>query len=344
MQDETSRPVAAKPKTLKDVSAASGLSLITVSRALREPERVQPETRARVHRAIREIGYVPNLTARSLVSSRSGMVGLVVPMLTSSLFADLAQGCASVLREAGLQMLLGVSMRDVAAEAEAVRTFIGRQADAIIVTGFAHTEDCAAMLRGYAGPVVETWNIRNERIDSAVGYDNRAAAAEMTRFLIGRGYRRIALVGGAVENNDQAADRNAGFLDTMREAGLPVDDWQVISLPTPTALEDGRVVLNRLMSEPQPPEAIFFHAEIPAQGAMLECLARGISVPRDLAIVGFGDMTLSSLLPTPLTTIRIRSFEIGASAARLVLDRLNGTVTEGRVVDVGYELVVRQSA
>jgi len=333
-----------RPKTLKDVSRASGVSLITVSRALREPDRVQPETRERIHRAIREIGYVPNLTARSLVSSRSGMVGLVVPMLSSSLFADLAQGCASVLREAGLQMLLGVSMRDVGTEAEAVRTFIGRQADAIIVTGFTHSDECRALLRGCAGPVVETWNLRDDRIDSCVGYDNRAAAVAMTRFLIERGYRRIAVVGGEFENNDQAIDRYAGFRATMREAGLPVEDAHVVSVPTPTAMADGRDALIRLMSGPNPPDAIFFQAEIPAHGAMLECLARGIAVPGDVAIVGFGDLTLSSLLPTPLTTIRVRSFEIGSQAAQLVVDRLNGTATGGRMVDVGFELVVRQSA
>ncbi|NOZ31652.1 MAG: LacI family transcriptional regulator, partial [Alphaproteobacteria bacterium] len=119
--------------TLTDVSRVSGLSLITVSRALRRPETVRLATREKVHKAIDEIGYFPNLTARSLVSNRSNMIGVVVPILSSSLFADFAQGVARVLQKKGVQMLFGVSQRSVDLEAEAVKTFIARQADAIIL-------------------------------------------------------------------------------------------------------------------------------------------------------------------------------------------------------------------
>lgn len=333
-----------KPKTLKDVSRVSGVSLITVSRALRHPETVQEATREKVHRAIEEIGYVPNLTARSLVSSRSNMIGLVVPILSSSLFADLAQGVASHLQRENLQMLLGVSQRNVDLEAEAVRTFIGRQADAIIITGFTHSQTCRSLLGSFSGPIVETWNLRNDMIDSVVGYNNYAAAAEMTRYLIGREYREIAVVGGDFENNDQAADRLEGFRATMREAGRFVSPSNIVSVPTPTTMERGREVMLSLMRRKRPPDAVFFHAEIPAHGAVMACLSQGISIPEKVAIAGFGDLSLSSLLPVPLTTIKIRSHEIGERAAQLVVQRLRGTGQESSVIDVGYELAVRQSA
>lgn len=333
-----------KPKTLKDVSHASGLSLITVSRALRQPETVQEATREKVLRAVDEIGYVPNLTARSLVSSRSNMIGLVVPILSSSLFADLAQGVANHLQRENLQMLLGVSQRNVDLEAEAVRTFIGRQADAIIVTGFTHSQACRNLLASFAGPVVETWNLRDDMIDSVVGYDNFAAAAEMTRYLIGKGYQEIALVGGDFENNDQAADRLAGFRTTMREAGRTVSPDNIVPVPTPTTMESGRAAMLSLMKRKRPPDAVFFQAEIPAHGAMLACISAGISIPDQVAIAGFGDLSLSPLLPVPLTTIKIRSHEIGERAAGLVVQRLNGSGKKNSVVDVGYELVARQSA
>ncbi len=332
-----------RPKTLKDVSKASGLSLITVSRALRQPETVQPGTRERVHRAIEEIGYVPNLTARSLVSSRSNMVGVVVPILSSSLFAELAQGIAGVLHGEGLQMLLGVSERSMMLENEAVRTFIGRQADAIIVTGFTHSQACRAHLQSFAGPVVETWNLRDNAIDMAIGYDNRLAAAEMTRYLIGRGYERIALVGGATEDNDQAEDRFAGFMNTMAKAGRSVPPEHVIWVPNPTTMESGRDAIGQLLRLDPAPDAVFFQAEIPAHGAVMECLSTGVAIPERIAIAGFGDLKLSAMLPVPLTTIQIRSQQIGERAAQMVIGRLKGDDTPQRF-DVGYELIARQSA
>ena len=333
-----------KPKTLKDVSKASGFSLITVSRALRRPESVHESTRHKVLTAIEKIGYVPNLTARSLVSSRSNIVGIVVPILSSSLFAELAQGVAGVLRRENMQMLMGVSERSKDLEADAVKAFIGRQADAIIVTGFTHSETCRALLADFPGPVVETWNLSDTVIDLAVGYDNFKASAEMTRYLLQKGYRRLALVGGAFENNDQAQDRFSGFMSAMAEGGHSVPDDFVVSVPNPTTLESGRDAFMSLMSRTPKPDAVFFHAEIPAHGAVMACLANGITIPDTVAIAGFGDLSLSSLLPVPLTTVRVKSHEIGERAAHLVIDRLRGAELESRIVDVGYEIVVRRSA
>jgi len=335
--------------TLKDVSAASGVSLITVSRALRQPDTVQKATRAKVMKAIEDIGYVPNLTARALVSNRTDMIGVVVPILTSSLFADFAQGVAAVLTGRHVQMLLGVSDRRVDLEAEAVRTIVARQADAIIVTGFTHSDGCRRLLETFDGPVVETWNTRRTPVDLAVGYDNFGAAAEMTRYLISRGYREIAMVGGAFENNDQAVDRHAGFLSAMAEAGRSVRDGFVVSVPNPTTMDSGAAAMLRLMDGPVKPDAVFFQAEIPAHGAVMACMSRGISMPDDVAIAGFGDLSLSALLPVPLTTVRIRAREIGERSARMVLDRLTGRDGSardraGRVEDVGYDLMIRKSA
>lgn len=330
--------------TLKDVSAASGVSLITVSRALRLPDTVQPTTRAKVQAAIDHIGYVPNLTARSLVSNRTDMIGVVVPILTSSLFADFAQGVAAVLQREKIQMLLGVSERSVDLEAEAVRTFIARQADAIIVTGFTHSDACRKLLETFKGPVVETWNTRRTPVDLTVGYDNFTASADMTRYLIARGYKEIAMVGGAFENNDQAVDRHAGFLSAMAEAGRVVRDGFVVSVPNPTTMASGAAAMHALLDGPVKPDAVFFQAEIPAHGAVMACMARGISIPGDVAIAGFGDLNLSALLPVPLTTVRIKAREIGERSAQMVLDRLAGAEISMASQDVGFDLMIRQSA
>jgi LacI family gluconate utilization system Gnt-I transcriptional repressor len=332
-----------KPRTLKDVSAAANLSLITVSRALRKPETVRPETRAKVQEAIKQVGYVPNLTARSLVSNRSNMVGLVVPFLRSSLFADLAEGLTEVLTQHDRQLLLGVSNRSIEQEYGAVRTFLGRQADAIVVTGFTHNEACQNLLRSFHGPVVETWNLKPEAMDLAVGFDNKRAAMKMTRYLI-KGHRSIAVVGGDFDNNDQAADRYAGFVEVMREEGLEIPPEHVIEIPNPTTVQSGRDALHKLMSSADKPTAIFFHAELPAHGAIMACLSEGIRVPQDIAIAGFGDLSLSEMLPVPLTTVKVDAVGIGRRTGALIIDRLDGKMEEEPLVDVGFELMVRDSA
>lgn len=330
--------------TLRDVSEMAGLSLITVSRALRQPETVQADTRDKVMRAIDEIGYVPNLMARSLVSNRSNMIGVVVPILTSSLFADFAQGVAGVLQSHNIQMLLGVSQRSTLQEEEAVRTFIARQADAIIVTGFTHTDTCRKMLAGFHGPIVETWNLSDKAIDLNVGYNNFAAAADMTRYLLGKGYREIAMVGGAFENNDQATDRRDGFLAAMAEAGRKVRPEFILSVPNPTTIQSGADMMMRLLDGPVRPDAVFFQAELPAQGAMMACLSSGIRIPEEVAIAGFGDLSLSALLPVPMTTVRIRAQDMGERAANLVLGRLEGKTCSKSGQDIGYDLKIRKSA
>ncbi|MGQ7843764.1 LacI family DNA-binding transcriptional regulator [Granulosicoccus sp. 3-233] len=329
--------------TLKDVSRASGLSLITVSRALRKPDTVHADTRARIQQTIEDIGYIPNLTARSLVSQRSGMIGIVVPIIASSLFADFAQGANQVLEPKGLQMLLAISDWSPAKEEEAVRTFIARQADAIIVTGFSHTEATRKMLDTFPGPVVEAWNLCDKVVDSAVGFDNYSGAVDMTRHLIERGYRHIVLAGGASSDNDQAQDRTRGFIDTMRQAGLDADENVILASDKPATIASGMTLIQSLLSREQKPEAVFFLAELPAHGAMMWCLSNKLSVPQDVAIAGFGDLDLSALLPVPMTTVQIKGRAIGERSAQLVMERLEGKIDQPSTHDVGYHLQIRES-
>ncbi|MCT8158664.1 LacI family DNA-binding transcriptional regulator [Pseudoruegeria sp. SHC-113] len=329
--------------TLKDVSKASGLSLITVSRALRQPETVHADTRAKIQATIDELGYIPNLAARSLVSQRSDMIGVVVPILASSLFADFAEGVSKTLEPHGQRMLLAVSNWSPEKEEEAIRTFIARQADGIILTGFSHTEATRKLLERFPGPVVEAWNKRDGVIDTAVGFDNHAAAVEMTQYLIGKGYREIVMVGGSSINNDQAADRTRGFVEAMKSAGREVRSDTIVEFENPATIESGGPILQSLMARPRKPDAVFFLAELPAQGAMLWALSHGISVPQDVAIAGFGDLSLSALLPVPMTTVQILGRDIGEQAATKTLARLQGAESDHAVLDVGYTLKLRSS-
>jgi LacI family gluconate utilization system Gnt-I transcriptional repressor len=333
-----------KKVTLKDVSKAAGLSLITVSRALRQPETVHADTRAKVQKTISELGYVPNLAARSLTSKKSDMIGVVVPILASSLFSDFTEGVTSALDKHDLRMLLAVSNWSPEIEEDAVRTFVARQADAIILTGFCHTDATRKMLDRFPGPVIEAWNVSDKVIDSAVGFNNYQATVEMTRYLIEKGYGDIVMVGGSSTNNDQAADRTRGFIDTMKAAGRPVGPETIIEFDNPATLETGGPIVQSLLNRAKTPDAVFFLAELPAQGAMLWCLSNNVDVPQDIAIAGFGDLSHSALLPVPLTTVQIRGRAIGERAGEIAFQRLQGNAPDQSVNDLGYALKIRKSA
>lgn len=333
-----------RPATLKDVSQAAGLSLITVSRALRRPETVRAETRDRIQKTIDQLGYVPNLTARSLVSRRSNTVGAIVPILRSTLFSSAVQSLAKVLQASGIQLLVGASERSSGIEAELLNAFVGRQADALVLTGFTHSAPTRERLRRYRGPIVETFNLRPDPIDLVVGYDNVDAARTLTLQLLAKGYRRIALVGGDFTNNDQAFDRQRGFFMAMKDAGVAVPPEFVISVPQPTTMESGRNAIRRLLALSPRPDLVCFHSEIPAVGGLLECLRLGLSIPGDIALAGYGDLEISPNLPVPLTTVHVRSEAIGRITGELIVRRLRGERIEEPVIDVGFETVMRTSA
>jgi LacI family gluconate utilization system Gnt-I transcriptional repressor len=332
-----------KPVTLSDVSRVAGVSLITVSRVLHRSAPVSEETRGRVLAAVDATGYVPNLTARSLVQARSNTVGVAIPVIRSSLFANFIEDLGALLQDNGMQLMVGMYGWQLERETEIVTSFLGRQADAIVLNGFTHADLLRTRLARFSGPIVETGNL-GEALDMAVGFSNFSAGYDMTRYLIERGYREIAVVRGETLGNDQAKDRFAGFLAAMRDAGRSVPDTHVITAPQPTTIEFGRRAMLRLIDTAPDVDAVFLQADGLAHGAAMACASRGLTIPAQMALAGFGDLSLSALLPVPLTTIRVRAEAMGTATAQLILKRLNGETTEPQTVDVGYELVPRASA
>ncbi len=212
-----------------------------------------------------------------------------------------------------------------------------------MLTGFSHTEATRKLLDRYNGPVVEAWNMRDTVIDSAVGFDNRAAAAEMTRYLIGKGYGEIVMAGGASRNNDQAADRTRGFIDAMQAAGREVRPDTIVEFENPATVESGGPLIRTLLARERRPDAVFFLAELPAHGAMLWCLSQRVRVPGEVAIAGFGDLSLSALLPVPMTTVQIRGRKIGRADNSAKRDEQDGKEADRAVHDIGYGLKLRKS-
>jgi LacI family gluconate utilization system Gnt-I transcriptional repressor len=335
---------------MADVAARAGVGTITVSRALRTPERVSAEVRERVRAAIEATGYVPNLAAGTLKSQRSRMVAAIVPTLRSAIFAETVDALADGLLAQGLQLLIGASGYSIEAEEAILRTLLGQQPVAVVLTGTHHAPGVRTLLRARRLPVVETWDLADDPIDRAVGFSNFEAARAMTLALGARGYRRITFVGTPPGIEHRAAQRLAGYRAAMAGLGLEPDVAMLDELGVTIA--SGERAAEALLDRAMPPQAAFFVNDVTAFGAVQVCQRRGVPVPEGLAIAGFGDFELARASNPPLTTVRIPEALIGATAARLVLERLaEGADADPaadpaapRCVDLGFEVISRKSA
>jgi LacI family gluconate utilization system Gnt-I transcriptional repressor len=327
------RPMTS-PVTLADVARVAGVSMITASRALRTPAKVAPETRARIQAAVAQLGYVPNLIAGSLASARSRSVALLVPTIASSIFAGTINGLSDALEAEGHAIVMAQSGYDPTREANALAALLGRRPEALVMVGSPATEAAAAMLRRAAQDgvlVVETWELPRAPIGAAVGFDNAAVGAAVARHFAAAGRTRLAFVGGA---DARAAARFRGFARGARAACVapPLR----ITTAAPAAMDDAAAAARHLAAA----DAVFTANDVHAVGLLGALLAAGRRVPQDVALVGLGDLEIARHMRPALSTVRIDGAAIGRQAAELVLA---GGASAGRVVDVGFALVARDT-
>ena len=331
-----------RPPTMRDIGRKAGVAPITVSRALRGDVGVKAETRAAIIRAADQLGYVHNHAARALSARGSKLVALIVPNISNSVFAETIDGLTDALVAHGYSLIIGYSGYSKHSEERLIRTLLGYQPDALILTGFIHTAATRTLVRRAAIPIVEIWNIGPKPIDMAVGFSNLQAAQEMTRYLIRRGHQRLAYAGGTQSDNDRTQARELGFRQALEEARLPVHESWIMSLPMEFA--SGCELARNLMAQRERPTAIFAASDIIATGFVLECQRLGLRIPEDIAVAGFDDAPLSATIEPQLTTVHVPQRQIGLVAGEMILDRLRKRRPGMRQRDLGFRIVQRRSA
>lgn len=325
--------------TLHEVARLAGVAPITASRALNKPEQVSEEVRRKVADAVQRTGYVPNRLAGSLASSRSRLVAAVVPTIAGPVFLETVQALTESLADAGYQLMLGQSGYAHSREDALLEAIIGRRPDGIVLTGIMHSAPGRRRLLSAGIPVVETWDLTPTPIDMLVGFSHADVGRAVAERLRARGHRRFAIVAG---DDERAQRRKQAFIAAAEAAGLP--EVGVIDVPAPTTLRSGRIGLNELLMRAEPPEAVFCSSDLLALGVLTEAQARGMSVPDDLAVIGFGDLQFAADLQPALTTVRIDGTAIGRHAARFIVERAEGRAVAQPVVDIGFSIVERDSA
>ena len=327
--------------TLADVAGVAGVSPITVSRALRGERAVDPELVQRVKAAADRLGYVPDPAARALASRHSTHVALLIPMLSNALFVDLLEGAQRTLRAAGYQTLIGVTHYDAGEEEQLLREQLQHRPAGLLVTGLERSEATRALIRSGGVPCVHLMETSTAPGVYSVGFSQADAAAALTRHLLGRGRRRIAFA--AAQLDPRTLQRLEGWRREMRAAGLHAATLEWLN-PAPSSLALGATMFEQIAALNPPVDAVFFCNDDLAQGALLAALRLGLAVPQRVAIAGFNDLTGSDQMLPPLTTVRTPRAEIGIEAARMLLALMRGEPPPAQCVDLGWELVVRQSS
>jgi LacI family gluconate utilization system Gnt-I transcriptional repressor len=322
--------------TLHDVARLASVAPITASRALNTPERVSPEVRQKVADAVRLTGYVPNLLAGGLASTKSRLIAAVVPTIAGPVFLQTVQALTAALAEAGYQLMLGQSGYVDSREDALLEAIIGRRPDGIVLTGIMHSSQGRQRLLACGIPVVETWDLTTTPIDMLVGFSHTEVGSAVATFLHAKGRRRLAVVAG---DDERSTRRHDAFLATALALGLP--PVRMVVVPAPTTLKSGRRALGELLAAEPEIDAVFCSSDLLALGVLTEAQARGIAVPGRLAVVGFGDLEFAADLHPALTTVHIDSTAIGQQAARFIVERAEGRDVENRVVDIGFSIVDR---
>ena len=341
--------------TLNDVARAAGVSPSTVSRALRGERAVAPELVARVMAVSDQLGYVPDPAARALASQRSDHVTILIPLLSNTLFVDLLEAAQRTLRAAGFQTLMGVTHYNASEEEQLLREQLHHRPAGMLITGLDHSAATHKLMTRSNVPCVHLMDLPEEfdsnlptksgsheppRSPYCVGFKQTDAGEAMTQFLMAKGHQRIMFA--AAQLDPRVLQRLMGWRKALKAKQLydPTLEWLN---PAPSSLALGGLMFEQIMKQSPEVDAIFFCNDDLAQGALLAAMRLGISVPKQVAIAGFNDLTGSDQMWPPLTTIRTPRAQVGEAAANMLLQLMQGEAPIQAQLDLGFEIVERQS-
>ncbi|MEP0962445.1 MAG: LacI family DNA-binding transcriptional regulator [Roseobacter sp.] len=307
--------------TMRDVARVAGVSRMTVSRALKKDSPVSKATRERILQVVRDMNYVPDQMAGSLTTKRSGFVAVLVPSLNNLHFAETVQALTRALEQIGQQILLGYTDYSAEREEQLVEAMLRRRPEAIVLSYDGHTDRTVQLLAEAHVPVIELWERPEDPIAHTVGFSNLAAAAEMTRALIARGYRNIGFLGEAEDDWTRGAARRKGFIQAMEAAGLSAHRLLRIGKP-PLSIEDGSAAVPKMLVQYPDVDCIFCVSDVAAFGVLSALKEAGRSVPNDIGVVGFGNFEVSRFATPTITTVTVDPTAIGTETGRMIAQLL----------------------
>lgn len=337
------RSGAAKRKSqvsIEDVAKLAGCAPATVSRRLNNPDIVRKTTMHAIDKAIEELGYVRNASARALRSSRSRLVGAIIPTLRHSIYADIMEGLQRTLGEHGFSLIHNTSNYNIEEEYQQAITLVERGVEAVVLIGTKHKAKTFELFKNHGVTCVATYALHNNFKSTSVGsnnrpkftsigFDNRESGVFAANKLYDLGHRRLAMIAGITHNNDRAKLRVEGFLDTLEQRGIPKDS--VIVREAEYLIKEGLRAANEILTQRKNTTAIFCGSDILAIGALHACHKHGLRVPDDVSIIGFDDLEIAEFTIPPLSTLRVPGIGMGEVAANHIVHSEPGNAAIRRI-------------
>lgn len=321
-----------RPLTLRDVSEASGVSEMTVSRVLRNRGDVSEATREKVLEAARHLGYVPNKIAGALASQRVNLVGVIIPSLSNLVFPEVLSGISEALENTSLQPVVGVTNYSPEKEEAVLYEMLSWRPSGVIIAGLEHTESARAMLENAGVPVVEVMDVDGVGVDSVVGISHRRAGLHMAEAIVAAGYKRIGFLGTKMPEDHRARKRLEGFKEGLAEAGLELADTEFYS--GGSALLKGREMTEHMLTRTPDLDFLYYSNDMIGAGGLLYCLENGYDVPGKLGLAGFNGVDLLAGLPCHLATMDSCRREIGRKAAEIIIGQPHSELIGGEVIEL----------
>lgn len=313
---------------------------MTVSRALREPERVSAKSLKRIRAVIERLGYLPDPAAQALAAGRTNVIGVIVPSVTNNVFADVMRGVYTAAEDSRWQVQLGNSRYSPLAEERLVKTFLSQRPAGLIISGIDQSEETRALLQAAPCRIVQIMETSDQPLDMMVGFSHLEAARAATRHLLAMGYTRPGFLVARLDPRTQR--RLQGFREVAGAAGL-LDPSRIITTPQASTVTLGGMLMADLLSRAPETDAILCNNDDLALGALFECQRRGLSVPDGIGICGFNDLEMMAAAYPTITSVRTHRYEMGERAMRMLAEALDGRDPAEPVVDLGFEVVARQS-
>jgi len=330
-----SQPV--KAPTLSDVALEAGVSAATVSRFLNNPRVVAEDTGERIRAAIDKTGYILNALAGNLATNKSRMVAVLIPHLENSLFNDMIERMVGEMTASGNNVMIGLTGAGPERIESLVRAALARRVDAIISTG-PITDPVASLVARSTSLFVQVWDLPDNPVGVAIGFEHEHAGRDIARFLASRGYLRPHVI---TPESPRAQSRRHGFFAEWAALGLGVPTESLTDMPT--RFGHARRVFADIRRLDQRPDVVVCGSDHLAQGMIVEVQAAGLRVPDDIGVIGFGNNTIAGEMRPTITSVDVDGARIAREVMAAIACHQEGREFPSRRIDVGFRLVARES-
>ena len=316
--------------TLRDVSEASGVSEMTVSRVLRGRGDVSATTREKVLKAAKELGYVPNKIAGALASQRVNLIAVIIPSMSNMVFPEVMTGINEALENSEFQAVVGVTDYLPEKEENVLFQMLSWRPSGVIIAGLEHTDVSRQMMIASGIPVVEIMDIDGTPIDCAVGISHRRAGRIMAEAISKAGYKRIGFLGTKMPLDHRARKRFEGFTESLAKSGVEIADQEFYS--GGSTLAKGRDMTREMLERNPDLDFLYYSNDMISAGGLLYLLEQGANIPDEIGLAGFNGVELLKGLPIELATMDACRKEIGYKAAEIIRWRLDGSFIQSEKI------------